>query len=163
MNLYGLDPSTLSRWSLLVLIVWYGLLFLSQRNTVIKRLVTVLSVLLLTASVYAIFQLTYLGRTPSDNHQFAFAAQYTNEFYREMFMNALLYYPLGLSLTVLIGPWSILVAFILSTSIETWQYFAGTGLAQGTDVLMNTLGAAIGAIPWFVVRWIVRKQPPPNQ
>lgn len=163
MKIYGIAPATLSRWGLLVLIVWCISQQFAQKNTLIKRLVTLLSVLLLAVSVYGIARFTLLGRTPSDSHQFAFAAQYTNEFYREMFMNALLYYPLGLSLTVLIGPWSIFVAFTLSTSIETWQYFAGTGLAQGTDVIMNTLGTAIGAIPWFVVRWIVRKQPPPNQ
>ncbi len=74
--------------------------------------------------------------------------------YREMYMNALLYYPFGLSLTVLIGPWSILISFILSILIELWQYLAGTGVAQGTDVIMNSLGAAIGALPWIIVYFL---------
>lgn len=75
-------------------------------------------------------------------------------------MNAFLYFPLGLSLSVLIGPWAILAAFVLSLGIETWQYFAGTGLAQGTDVICNTLGCAIGAIPWFVSRLMSRRKRP---
>ena len=54
-----------------------------------------------------------------------------------------------------IGPVSLTISigFLISVSIESWQYFAGTGLAQGTDVIMNTLGAAIGTIPWVIVRY----------
>lgn len=67
-------------------------------------------------------------------------------------MNGLLYVPFGINLSVLIGPWSVLAALILSVVIESWQFFAGTGLAQGSDVLMNTLGAAIGLIPYMVIK-----------
>ena len=110
------------------------------------------------AALYGVLRYTVLGRSPSSEHSFVFFAAHTNEFYREMFMNALLYFPLGLSLTVLLGPWSILAAFALSLGIESWQYFAGTGLAQGTDVIMNTFGAAIGALPWIIVRCITALQ-----
>lgn len=103
-------------------------------------------------ALYCILFYTVLGRTPSDQHIFTFFAPYTNEFYREMLMNAFLYFPFGLTLSTLIGPVSILVGFVVSLAIESWQYFAGTGVAQGTDVIMNTLGAAIGTIPWFIVR-----------
>ena len=112
--------------------------------------------LLAIGSTYGILEYTVFGRVASEKHTFQFFASYTNEFYREMFMNALLYYPFGLTLTVLIGPWSILVSFLVSVTIESWQYLSGSGLAQGTDVIMNTLGAAIGTIPWFVVRWIMK-------
>lgn len=30
--------------------------------------------------------------------------------------------------------------------IETWQFMAGTGMAQGTDVLCNVLGIVVGSI-----------------
>lgn len=73
-------------------------------------------------------------------------------------MNALLYYPFGLSLTVLIGSWSILVAFLTSTLIESWQYLSDSGLAQGTDVVMNTLGATIGVLPYLIVKQVVKRQ-----
>lgn len=68
-----------------------------------------------------------------------------------MLMNVILFYPLGLTLTVLIGPWSIVVAFVLSFGIEVWQYVAGTGVAQGSDVLMNTLGCVVGAVPSIII------------
>ena len=132
-------------------------------------------------ALYCILFYTVLGRTPSDQHIFTFFAPYTNEFYREMLMNAFLYFPFGLTLSTLlssthlmnsgenkndvkrvkdkngkaIGPVSLTISigFLISVSIESWQYFAGTGLAQGTDVIMNTLGCAIGTIPWFIVRY----------
>ena len=125
-----------------------------------KYIIRLLCIPLTLAAICSIFSYTVLNRPPSDQHAFMFAAPFSNEFFREMFMNAFLYFPLGLSLSVLIGPWAILAAFVLSLGIETWQYFAGTGLAQGTDVLCNTLGCAIGAIPWFVSRWMSRRKRP---
>lgn len=112
---------------------------------------------LLIIAFYGVLSYTVLGRTPFHNHTFIFTT-YNSESTREMFMNALLYYPLGLSLTVLIGPWSIPIALLSSTLIESWQYFAGTGVAQGTDVIMNTLGAAIGTMLWVIVKYIVMRQ-----
>ena len=88
---------------------------------------------------------------------YGFINRYTNDFYRELFMNALLYYPFGLTLAAFIGPWSILAAFLCSFAVETWQYIAGTGLAQGTDVILNTLGCAIGTLPWIIHKSIRKR------
>lgn len=103
-------------------------------------------------SLFLIFYNTVLGRQPSDNHQFLLMADYNGGFWREMLMNAMLFFPLGLSLPHFIRSYkySILIAFLLSIAIETWQYLAGTGLAQGTDIIMNTLGAAIGASSYII-------------
>ena len=97
-------------------------------------------------AVFIILKFTVWGRIPQLQHRFAFAAPVSSEFYREMIMNVFLYFPLGLTLSALIGPWSVLMGFVLSLSIESWQYIAGTGLAQGTDVICNTLGVAVGMI-----------------
>lgn len=99
-----------------------------------------------------IWYFTVAGRERTDQHSFSFFAAQTNEFYREMLMNAFLYVPLGLCLAALTGGWSILLALGLSLAVESWQYFAGTGLAQGTDVILNTLGCAVGTIPFFWAR-----------
>ena len=40
----------------------------------------------------------------------------------------------------------IWLALVLAIVIESWQYAAGTGMAQVTDVICNTLGAWIGGI-----------------
>lgn len=101
--------------------------------------------------------LTVWNRTPSEEHVFTWAAAYTNEFFREMFMNAVLYVPFGLAVCGLIGPWGVLAGFLLSAGVEVWQYATGAGLAQGTDVLCNTLGAAVGMLPVWANRRLTRK------
>lgn len=101
--------------------------------------------------------LTVWNRTPSEEHVFTWAAAYTNEFFREMFMNAMLYVPFGLAACGLIGPWGVLAGFLLSAGVEGWQYATGAGLAQGTDVLCNTLGAAVGMLPVWANRRLTRK------
>lgn len=101
--------------------------------------------------------LTVWNRTPSEEHVFTWAAAYTNEFFREMFMNAVLYVPFGLAACGLIGPWGVLAGFLLSAGVEVWQYATGAGLAQGTDVLCNTLGAAVGMLPVWANRRLTRK------
>lgn len=111
------------------------------------------------AALYGILAYTVLGRTASNDHTFVWTAAIGNEFIRELYMNALLYYPFGLCLSVLIGPWAIIVSFLLSVTIELWQYISGSGLAQGTDVLMNTLGAAIGAVPYVFYSRLSRSHP----
>ena len=101
--------------------------------------------------------LTVWNRTPSEEHVFTWAAAYTNEFFREMFMNAVLYVPFGLAACGLNGPWGVLAGFLLSAGVEVWQYATGAGLAQGTDVLCNTLGAAVGMLPVWANRRLTRK------
>lgn len=87
-----------------------------------------------------------LGRTPSGLYQFVVMAPYSDEFFRELLMNVFLYFPLGLTLGELIGWHRIWLALVLAIVIESWQYAAGTGMAQVTDVICNTLGAWIGGI-----------------
>lgn len=101
--------------------------------------------------------LTVWNRTPSEEHVFTWAAAYTNEFFREMFMNAVLYVPFGLAACGLIGPWGVLAGLLLSAGVEVWQYATGAGLAQGTDVLCNTLGAAVGMLPVWANRRLTKK------
>lgn len=103
----------------------------------------ILNIIGVCIALVLILRFTVWGRIPSGQHQFAFAASFTNEFFREMIMNTFLYFPLGLTQSTLIGPRSIVVGLALSVSIESWQFIAGTGLAQGTDVICNTLGAML--------------------
>ena len=72
--------------------------------------------------------------------------EWNHEFFRELLMNVFLYFPLGLTLGELIGWHRIWLALVLAIVIESWQYAAGTGMAQVTDVICNTLGAWIGGI-----------------
>lgn len=154
MHIYAKNLSTLSIYAFLIFLAFTAVLYVTRNNV---RMGKTISAIFFFAAIYGILSYTVLHRTASDTHTFVFAT-HNSESTREMFMNALLYYPLGLSLTALIGPWSILIAFILSIAIESWQYLAGTGLAQGTDVIMNTLGSAIGSMPWIIVSVIIKRQ-----
>jgi glycopeptide antibiotics resistance protein len=154
MHIYVQNLSTLSIYAILILLAFTAVLYVTRNNV---RLTKTISAILFFAASYGVLSYTVLGRMPSEEHTFVFAT-HNSESGREMFMNALLYYPIGLSLSIFLGPWSILVAFLSSTLIESWQYFTGSGLAQGTDVVMNMLGAAIGVLPCLIVKHVVKRQ-----
>lgn len=82
------------------------------------------------------------------------AARVQPELYREMLMNAFLFFPLGLTLSnALPRKWNrwlriiltTLVGCILSAGIEYAQYRYALGMAEVDDVICNTLGAFIGS------------------
>ena len=143
MNIYTKNLVLITLASLFAGIGWSTLVERYQR----KRLFEILCAVLSFASIFAVFAYTVWGRETSARHILVFAAMENNdEFFREMFMNALLYFPFGLAASPLLGGWSLLFAFSLSFAIETWQYFSGAGIAQGTDVIMNSLGALFGIL-----------------
>ena len=64
-----------------------------------------------------------------------------NGMWHDMFLNILLFVPLGF----LVGGWKgILVCFVISCGIETVQYFTRIGFCELDDVLNNTIGAVVG-------------------
>ena len=151
-NIYAARPWVVAILALAAVLIW-GLLGRIVPRRVWKH---VCGAAALLATVLVLW-LTVWNRTPSEEHVFTWAAAYTNEFFREMFMNAVLYVPFGLAACGLIGPWGVLAGFVLSFGVEVWQYATGAGLAQGTDVLCNTLGAAVGMLPVWANRRLTRK------
>lgn len=151
-NIYAARPWVVAILALAAVLIW-GLL-----GRIVPRRVwkPVCGAAALLATVLVLW-LTVWNRTPSEEHVFTWAAAYTNEFFREMFMNAVLYVPFGLAACGLIGPWGVLAGLVLSVGVEVWQYATGAGLAQGTDVLCNTLGAAVGMLPLWANRRLTRK------
>lgn len=141
-------------WVMTIGVLVWTLLSIALFN---KKIWKTINGVLLFVSVVGILQYTVLGRSSSSNHVFVMILQEHEDPIWEMGMNAFLYFPFGLTLTVLVGKWSIVIALFLSVTIEAWQFLFGTGLAQGTDIIMNTLGTVIGALPFFVVilvKWI---------
>lgn len=81
------------------------------------------------------------------------------ELYRSMLMNVFLFLPVGLSMPNLFpGEWhparnvglTALFGLSLSAAIEWCQYRYGLGRCEIDDVIMNTLGAAMGALGYFL-------------
>lgn len=151
-NIYAARPWVVVILALAAVFIW-GLLGRIVPRRVWKPVCGAAALL----TIVLVLWLTVWNRTPSEEHVFTWAAAYTNEFFREMFMNAVLYVPFGLAACGLIGPWGVLAGFLLSAGVEVWQYATGAGLAQGTDVLCNTLGAAVGMLPVWANRRLTRK------
>lgn len=79
--------------------------------------------------------------------------------FEEVVLNALVFVPLGLYLSMLgMKPWkAILLGFCLSLLFEALQYTLSIGAADVTDLLMNTLGTAIGAGFYLLLRRISKR------
>ncbi len=76
----------------------------------------------------------------------------------EVVLNALVFVPLGLYLSMLgMKPWkAILLGLCLSFAFEALQYAFSIGAADVTDIIMNTLGTVIGVGFHLFLRRIVK-------
>ena len=91
------------------------------------------------------------------------AAREQPELYREMLMNVLLFFPLGLSLSSVLPQRlgvlrrfgiTVLAGLCVSLAVELIQLVFGLGLAEIDDLMTNTFGTALGAsqllLSWFL-------------
>lgn len=95
------------------------------------------------------------------------AALIQPELYREMLMNAFLFFPLGLtlshalpcrlSLRLRIGI-TVIIACLLSTGIECAQCYFSLGLAETNDIVCNTSGAFVGATSLLIAHAFKRRK-----
>ena len=131
-----------------ILILWTVLQYYFDKSIGWKFV----NVILLPVTVAIILSLTIIGRNVSETHILVTAYADSPEFLREMIMNVALFLPFGLVFCTLIGPWSIFEGLVLSVAIEYVQYYYGMGVAQVTDVLMNTLGCILGTVPFVIVK-----------
>lgn len=80
------------------------------------------------------------------------------ELYRTMLMNVFLFVPVGLSGPFVLGKWkfpvftTVAAACLFSAGIEYLQYRYSLGRCEVDDVIMNTLGAGIGCLAWYLRR-----------
>lgn len=85
------------------------------------------------------------------------------DYWQVTIMNLVLYVPFACGLTFCFcrghgwfrrhPAWgTALICLLLSVTAELLQYFFGSGLAEADDVLMNTLGGALGTIPYVICR-----------
>ena len=118
-------------------------------------------------SVLAILYTTVLRRIDSNCSELALIPfigfSPSNEAMRMYVMNAFLFFPLGLFLPYIIRPKckyplsiSILSALVYSIAIEASQYIFQLGRCETDDVIMNTLGAAIGTLSYVLSEYLIR-------
>lgn len=84
--------------------------------------------------------------------------------YRSMQLNIILFMPFGMSLPFVLPEKlrlkpliTVCIALIISVTIEVCQYIFNIGMSEIDDVIMNTLGAAIGTVSYLLVSLILKK------
>ena len=53
--------------------------------------------------------------------------------------------------------WAAALGLVLSLLIETMQYIFGTGISELDDLILNTAGAALGALFLHIYRYVVKR------
>lgn len=123
----------------------------------------VLNAVLLFGAIYVILHITLLDRSAAARADFVSppflllkkAWSESREIFRSLFLNVLLFEPLGAAVAHLQpSKWTcrvhiltaVLVGLAVSTAIEYCQFYLAVGNAEVDDVICNTLGALIGAL-----------------
>lgn len=97
-------------------------------------------------------------------YSFVMAKTYP-EYYRTVFMNILLYVPFGTFLPYLLSrkykksnvAVTVLLSLIISSIIESLQYFCSIGVYETDDIIFNTLGAFLGALGYLLFDYFRKK------
>lgn len=126
-----------------------------------------LNKVLLTIFVFVIIFITILSRNsyiqqidliPFNSF---IKAQIQPELYRSMFMNIVLFFPIGIFMPFSFKIRSyknvlhtLLFALVFSISIETIQYIFSLGYCEIDDVIMNFLGALFGSLSFIISKLI---------
>ena len=123
----------------------------------------ILNAVLLLGAIYVIVHITLLDRSAAERADFVSppflllqkAWSENREIFRSLFLNVLLFEPLGAAVANLLPGkqtcWArilnvLLVGLVVSTAIEYCQFYLSVGNAEADDVICNTLGALIGAL-----------------
>ena len=158
------------RWTLLLILAMVlaaGLLGVLLFR--FRRAVRVAAAVLALLSLAAVLYVT-LFRGGSGNGELILLPLYSlveavkqPEVYRTLLMNVFLFVPLGIALPFALPEkirckalLSIVLAAAFSLVIEAVQFALSLGRAELDDILMNSLGAAIGALAYFP-RWVREK------
>jgi glycopeptide antibiotics resistance protein len=143
---------------LIFLLVWGFLETITNRKLWRK-----LNMVLLVFYTVIIFNITIVSRHPVTYdivlipfHSFV-EAMVQPEMYRTMLMNVFLFFPYGLTIPFALPEnfphkiaSTICTGAIFSIVIETIQYIFHLGRCETDDVIMNTLGVAIGTLSYVL-------------
>lgn len=148
-----------------------------------RMLLQVLNLLLMLLGLAAIVFVTLVRRRASSYHTVLiplrplWGMKVSKSYWHVTVMNIVLFVPFACGLSCCLGirsmlpadqeprripirhpvTFTILVCFLLSVMAETAQYIFEMGLCEVDDVLMNTLGGALGTIPFCLLRINVKK------
>ena len=167
---------TIYGWQLPTVLIIAGIMLIAW--TLINRylpgkLCKVFNYIVTAADVTAIVFFTVSNRTigaERPHRLIPFAHYFTSQSGIEtLWLNAFFFLPLGLSLPYILpekikhkAAFTIITALIFSAMIEAIQYIFALGLCETDDVIMNTLGAAIGTMSYMVCTKLRKTKPEVN-
>ena len=151
-----------------VILITQSILYAFNRGIFMRRNAVSILLWLMVSIFYICFviDLTLLNREAGT--RFDVSLQFLGTFHpdaeskRYVIENVLLFFPLGICVPRLICRvnriWKISsIAFLFSGTIEIVQWITKRGYFQVDDLWLNVLGAAIGYIFYFTVKWIMER------
>ena len=81
--------------------------------------------------------------------------------FKQIFLNILLFVPFGILLPMVSRCFkdpiiTVAAGCLISGTIEIMQYITGRGLTEVDDVIMNTIGAAVGVVIYKIISTVYR-------
>jgi len=164
-SIYSQSINTIIAVMIVLLVMWTIVAVCFQKH---KKPWCVINAVLAVLSLAAILYITIIKREADSSHTMPFIRTIEHirqqpELIREMVMNAFLFFPFGLTAPFALssclkndekGRKAVLItiasALLLSSSIELIQYLSNFGNCELSDIVMNTLGAAIGSVSYLV-------------
>lgn len=141
--------------------------FENAASTEQKKAAYALNLILMLIGLTIIFLVTFVRRG-SPVHQVVLiplrvllGQKAPGDYWQVTIMNLVLYVPFACGLCFVLGKKrarpvgeAVLIGFILAFVAEALQYIFGSGTAEVDDVLVNTLGALLGTVPYMLYRRI---------
>ena len=160
-------------WLVIGISVAVTVLWVAFDRKIKRKQWKIINLMLLVASAAVILELTVFSRTKGESSFYPVpfyslrAAKQYPEFYRLSVMNIFLFVPFGLSLPVVLPEkvrWraslAVLGGCLFSVMIEFIQLRYGLGRFETDDIIMNTLGTALGASAEYIAIKFKEKKPP---
>ena len=164
----------LALWTLLMALLGRRVPVKQSENTTLKqrslkpnKAAYALNLILMLVGLTIILLVTFVRRG-STVHQVIliplrvlFGQKAPGDYWQVTIMNLVLYVPFACGLCFIMGKKrlhpvgeTILICSILAFVAEALQYALGSGTAEVDDVLVNTLGALLGTVPYMLCRRI---------
>ena len=145
--------------TIIIYAVWVALMMLLKGR--VRRIAAIVGAML---GLSAIILLTLLGRADTgvrDLSLIPFVTIFTGkahpDYFRTLYMNMLLFMPLGLSLPFALHerikrpvPFTLISGTALSVTVELIQLIFRVGKCETDDVIMNVLGIVLGATAFLL-------------
>jgi glycopeptide antibiotics resistance protein len=138
-----------------------------------RRVAFALNLILMLVGLMIILLVTFVRRESVEHRviliplRVLFGLRVPGDYWHVTVMNIVLYVPFACGLCFVLGNkythparLAVLVSFFIAFIAEVRQYILGSGWTEVDDILMNTMGAFFGTLPYLMCRKIKSMWPP---